>query len=176
VDNARAHLAAQSGELREVMKQGIDECAAITLIFRGTGPSVNHHAGGFVHDGEVGVFVENVERDVFGDGSQGRPRCRGHDGDVFGTAKFQGGPGRFIVHEHFLFGDELLDARAAYVEAERQELIKALAGVFGDDCDLGGENLGHFPRTMVSVIGEGFGIVAPDAIVRGCAQRNDGGW
>jgi hypothetical protein len=50
----------------------------------------------------------------------------------------------------------LLDARAAYIEAECQKLVEALAGVFRDDCDLGGENLGHFPRTMVSVIGGGF--------------------
>jgi hypothetical protein len=35
-------------------------------------------------------------------------------------------------------------------------LVEALAGVLGDDCDVGGGNLGHFPRTMVSVIGGGF--------------------
>jgi hypothetical protein len=156
-----------------VVKQGVYERAAIALVFGGPGPGVDHHAGGLVDDSEVGVFVEDVEWDIFGDGSQWRARCRRHDGDAFATAKFQGGPGRFIVHEHFLLGDELLDARAAYIQTECQELIEALAGVFGCDCDLGGENLGHFPRTMVSVIGES---VAPDAFVRGCAQRNDGGW
>jgi hypothetical protein len=117
---------------------------------------VDHHAGGFVDDGEVGVFVEDVERDIFGNGSQWRPCPLGYDGYALATTKFQGGSGRFLIYEHFLLGDELLNPRAAYIEAECQEAVKALAGVFGCDRDLGGENLGHFPRTMVSVIGEGF--------------------
>jgi hypothetical protein len=156
-----------------VVKQGVYERAAIALVFGGPGPGVDHHAGGLVDDSEVGVFVEDVEWDIFGDGSQWRARCRRHDGDAFATAKFQGCSSRFVVNKYLLLGDELLDARAAYIQTEHQELIEALAGVFGCDCDLGGENLGHFPRTMVSVIGES---VAPDAFVRGCAQRNDGGW
>ncbi len=115
------------------MKQSIDECAAIALVFGGTGSGVDHHAGGLVDDGEVGIFIEDVERDFFCDGTQRRPRRRGHNRHALATAKFQGGSGRFIVHEHFLLGDELLDARAAHVEAQCQELVEALAGVFGHD-------------------------------------------
>ncbi len=35
------------------------------------GAGVDHHAGGFVDDGEVLVFVEDVEGDVFGEGVEG---------------------------------------------------------------------------------------------------------
>ena len=31
---------------------------------------MNHHSGGLVDDGEVVVFVDDVERDIFGDGAQ----------------------------------------------------------------------------------------------------------
>jgi hypothetical protein len=125
------------------MKQGIHESAAIALVFRGTGPGVNHHAGGLVDDSEVGVFVEDVERDIFGDGSQWRPSCLGYDGYALPTSKFQGGSGRSLIHEHFLLGDELLDARAAHIQTECQELIEALAGLFRDDRNRWWRRFGH---------------------------------
>ena len=43
----------------------------IAFVFGCAGTGVDHHAGGFVDDGEVFVFEENAEGDVFGEGVEG---------------------------------------------------------------------------------------------------------
>ena len=41
-------------------------------VIGGPRASVHHHARGFVDDNQVTVFVNNVKRDIFGDGSKRR--------------------------------------------------------------------------------------------------------
>ena len=66
MDDAGAEVAADVGELVEVEEEGVDEGAAVAGVVGGAGSGVDHHAGGLVDDGEVLVFVEDVEGDVFG--------------------------------------------------------------------------------------------------------------
>src|ERR1700753_1788225 len=74
MDDAGAEVAAYIGEFGEVEEEGVDEGAAIAgvgfaVCKRGCACSgVDHHAGGFVNDGEVLVFVEDVKGNVFGCG------------------------------------------------------------------------------------------------------------
>ena len=53
-------------ELAEVVKQRVDQRAAVALVVGAAGAGVDHHAGGFVDDGEVLVLEEDVEGDVLG--------------------------------------------------------------------------------------------------------------
>ena len=59
-----------------MVEQGIDQRTAIALIFGGAGAGVDHHPGRFVDDGEIVVFVEDVDRNFFGDGAQWRSYWR----------------------------------------------------------------------------------------------------
>ncbi len=72
VDDAGAEVAADAGELVEVVEEGVDEGAVVAGVVGGAGAGVDHHAGGLVDDGEVLVFVEDVEGDVLGEGVEGR--------------------------------------------------------------------------------------------------------
>jgi len=72
VDDAGAEVAADVGEVGEVEEERVDEGTAVAGVVGGSGSGVNHHAGGFVDDGEVLVFVEDVEGNVLGDGVEWR--------------------------------------------------------------------------------------------------------
>src|SRR3974377_917099 len=101
------------------MKQGVDEGAAIAGIVGGPGASVDHHAGRLIDDGQVFVFVENLKRNVFGNRPEWWPDGRSDYGNLLAAAELQGCPGRFVIHENLLLGDELLHTRAAYIEFSR---------------------------------------------------------
>lgn len=125
------------------MKQGINQGSAIAGIVGGTGASMDHHSSGFVDDGQVVVFIENLKRNIFGDSPQWWPGGRADYGDLLATAKLQGCPRRLVVHQNLLFGDKLLHARAAYIELSRQKLIQPFAGVLSRDRDKDWKSLGH---------------------------------
>jgi hypothetical protein len=71
---------------------------------------VDHHAGGFVDDGEVLVFVENFEGDVFGDGVEGRGLRGAFDLDGLAAVEFLFGLGGIAVDADLTGFDEELDA------------------------------------------------------------------
>ena len=71
---------------------------------------MDHHAGGLVDDGEVRVFVEDIEGDVFGGGVQGRGLWGAFDLDGFAAAEFLLGFGRVAVDSDLPGFDEELDA------------------------------------------------------------------
>ncbi len=98
VDDAGAQLAADLRERAEAVQQGVDQGVAIAVGVGGAGAGVDHHTGGFVDDGEVGVFIDNVERDCFGDGAQGRAFDFAEDFDCFAAAEVEGWLGFFSVH------------------------------------------------------------------------------
>jgi len=52
------------------MQQGIDQGAAIAGIVGGSRARMHHHARGLVDDGEVVVFIDDVERNFFGNSAQ----------------------------------------------------------------------------------------------------------
>ncbi len=57
-------------QLAEAMQQSIDQRAAIALVLRRSGTGVDHHSRGLVHHCQVIVFVNDIERNVFGDRAQ----------------------------------------------------------------------------------------------------------
>lgn len=101
---------------------------------------MDHHACGFVDDGDVGVLVDDVEGNFFSAGAERRRNERAGDGDGFAAVELDAGLGGCAVEEDFLVGDERLDARAAEAvvgggEGERKILVEALVCGFGGDGD-----------------------------------------
>ncbi len=76
VHDAGTHLAAYFRELAESMQQRIDQRAAIALVVGGARAGVDHHSRRLVDDREVGVFIDDVERNVLRDGAQRRRQGR----------------------------------------------------------------------------------------------------
>ena len=92
MDDAGAEIATDVGEFVEVEEERVDESAAVAGVwFAGCGvpcSGVDHHAGGFVDDGEVFVFVEDFEGDVFGDGVERRGLGGAFDFDGLAAVEF----------------------------------------------------------------------------------------
>jgi hypothetical protein len=76
---------------------------------------VDHHACGFVDDGEVLVLVEDVEGDVLGDGVEWRWLWGAFDLDGFAAVELLLGLGGVAVDPDLTGFDEELDAGAADV-------------------------------------------------------------
>src|SRR3984957_10003125 len=110
------------------MKQRVDQRSAIAGVFGGARAGVHHHAGGLVDDGEVVVFINDVERNVFGDGAEGRALGLAENRDALTAAEFHGRFRGRVVYQNVLVSDDLLDAGTADVEAGGEELIEALSG------------------------------------------------
>src|SRR5450432_2996409 len=116
------------------MQERVDQGAAIAIGVGGSGAGVDHHAGGFVDYGDVVVFIDNVEWNVFGYGAEGRAFNGAEDFNLFSSAEVERRLGRFSIHQDFFLRDKLLDAGAAgFGEVRDQELVETLAGVLGGD-------------------------------------------
>jgi hypothetical protein len=110
MDDAGAKIAADVREFGEVEEECVDEGAAVAGVVGGAGSGVDHHSSGLVDDGEVLVFVEDVEGDVLGDGVEGRGLGRAFDLDGFATVEFLFGLGRIAIDADLACFDEELDA------------------------------------------------------------------
>jgi hypothetical protein len=103
---------------------------------------VDHHAGGFVDDGEVLVFVEDFEGDVFGDGVEGGGLRGAFDFDGFAAVEFVFGLGGVAVYADLAGFDEKLDAGSGDVgEGVGEVLVETEVGgggVGGEGADAGG--------------------------------------
>src|SRR5690242_12940674 len=62
MDDARTKFTAGRGKRVEAEQERIDEGVAVAGVFGFAGTGVHHHACGLVDDGEVFVFIDNVER------------------------------------------------------------------------------------------------------------------
>ncbi len=93
------------------------------------GSGVDHHAGGLVDDGQVVVFVDDVEWNFFGDGAQRRALGCAEHGDALVAAQLQRRLGGFVIDQYFLLGDQLLHPGPAHIQMRCQKLVEALAGV-----------------------------------------------
>ena len=80
VDDTGAKDVAALREGLTATEERVDESAFVV-----SGAGVDDHAGGLVDGYDVGVFVEDVERDGFGFCADGRARLGG-DGDAFAAA------------------------------------------------------------------------------------------
>jgi hypothetical protein len=90
---------------------------------------VNHHAGWLVDYGKVRVFIDNVERDVFGSSLEGRGMRLTGDGNLLTAAEFHGGLLTLAVDEDIALIHQEVNARAAYsVKVRGEEEVKALMG------------------------------------------------
>ena len=116
MDDAGAHLAANTRELREMMQECVNQSAAITGVFGRSGPGMNHHAGRLVDDGEVVVFVDDVEWNLFGDGAQRSTLGRTQDGNAFVAPKLERRFGGSTVQENLFIADQFLHAGSADFE------------------------------------------------------------
>jgi hypothetical protein len=148
MDDSGAEVAAYVGEFVEVEEEGVDEGALVAGVgfgrsceWGGAGSGVDHHAGGFVDDGEVLVFVEDFQRDVFGGGVE-RSGLRGaFNLDGFAAVEFLFGLGGVAVDADLVGFDKELDAGAGDVgERLGQVLIEPEiggGGVGGEGADAG---------------------------------------
>jgi len=107
-------------------EERVDECAGDR-----SGAGVNGHAGGFIDDDDVVVFVENVERDGFGLGDDGRALGR-FESDFFCAANvlraFSCGS---AIDEDEAGFDEFLNAGAGeFGAAGGDKAVETRAGVF----------------------------------------------
>jgi hypothetical protein len=162
MDNAGAEIAAYVGEFVEVEEEGVDEGALVAGVgfaggcgWCGAGSGVDHHAGGLVDDGEVLVFVEDFEGDVFGGGVE-RSGLRGaFDLDGFAAVEFLFGLGGMAVDADLAGFDEELDASAGDVgEGLGEVLVEAEVGgggIGGEGADAGGVSGGGVFFELVEV-------------------------
>src|SRR5215472_7356132 len=113
-----------------MMQERVDQRAPVAGILGCSRAGVNHHSRGLVDDGEVIVFVENVERNFLGDSAKRRALGWAEDCDPFATMQFQRRLGLAVIDSDLFFSDQLLDSCPAYIEARSEELVQSLAGVF----------------------------------------------
>ncbi len=67
MDDAGTQIAIHRRQRAEVMEQRVDEGAAAMPR-----PGVDHHACGLIDHDDVGVFIQDFERQIFGLGFEGR--------------------------------------------------------------------------------------------------------
>ena len=73
---------------------------------------MNHHARGFVDDRQVVIFIDNIERNLFGNGAQRWSVRRPSNRDLLVTPQSQRRLRRRGVHQHLALRDELLHTGA----------------------------------------------------------------
>ena len=159
VDDAGTEVAADVGEFFQVEEQGVDEGAAVACVVGRAGSCVDHHAGGFVDDGEVFVFVEDVKGNVFGDGVKGRGLGGAFYLDGFAAVEFLLGLCQMAVDADLAGFDEELDAGAGDVGEGLGEVLVE-AEIRG--CGVGGEGVEACSslRLRVRRTGTGGGMVS----------------
>src|SRR5579862_4313007 len=107
------------------MQERVDECAAATRVLVLAGAGVHHHACWLVDAGEVGVFIDDVERDVFRLSLERRGVRFTGDDHVFAAAELERGLGVSAVDKDVALIEEELNARAAYAgELRGEEVIE----------------------------------------------------
>ena len=64
--DARPQLASNLRKGGEAMEQRVDQRAAIALVVGRARAGVDHHSRRFVNHSEIVIFVNDVERNIFG--------------------------------------------------------------------------------------------------------------
>jgi hypothetical protein len=143
MDDAGAEFAADALKVGAVMEKGVDE-----RVGEMAGGGVDDQSGGLVEDDEVGVFMEDIQRNVRGDETDG---VRGGQGAGEGVAGGEGGVG--LADGNSVVGDmagldELLPARAGDVGVDggEEDIEARRATVEGE-----GNRGGHGERKMLQI-------------------------
>ena len=71
-DNSWAQFASYTGQRSEPVQQSIDQSSSVSFVVSWRSTSMHHHASRLIYDREIIVFVNNVQRNLFRDGPQGR--------------------------------------------------------------------------------------------------------
>jgi hypothetical protein len=95
------------------MQQGIHQRSAVAGILGCAGPSMDHHSGRLVHDGQIIVFIHDLKRNRFRNGAQRRPLNLSDDSDFLAAPQAKGCFLELAVHENFVLRNQFLDTRAA---------------------------------------------------------------
>ncbi len=91
------------------------------------GACVDHHARGFVDRDDVGVFIQHLDRNIFGRGLE-RREFAGIDLDALGALQSIRALLRRAIHQYAPLFDPILQSRTAVLrQAFAQELVQALA-------------------------------------------------
>lgn len=126
VDDARAGLATDAGEVVAVVEKGIDE-GAVGVACGG----VDDEAGGFVDDEDVAVLIKNFDGDVLSDDFDSGG-IGDSEGDLIARADDGTGFGGFAVEAGVVGFDQILEAGTGMLwEAGVEETVEALARVGG---------------------------------------------
>ncbi len=111
----------------KVVQQGIDQRAAIACVFCRAGARVHHHPCRLVDHGEVVVFVNDVQGNIFGDRVQRLRAGCSEDRDVLRPAQLQRRLGGLAIHLHAALLEHHLHARPAHpVQLRDQVLVQPL--------------------------------------------------
>lgn len=128
MNDAGAEVAADGGELREVMEESVDEGSGVAA-----GAKVDDEAGGLVDGNDVIVLIEDVEGDVLGEGAEGLQFGR-LDRDNIAGAEFRGGFRRGVVDEDAVLFDPRSEAGTReFGQAGGEEVVEAGTGGGGVD-------------------------------------------
>ncbi len=74
---------------------------------------MNHHPGRLVDDREIGVLINDIQRNLLGDGFQRGNFRLTENGEGFVAAQTERSFRRIAIHQDLFFSDELLNAGAA---------------------------------------------------------------
>ena len=133
MDDARAQFSARPRKRPNVVEEGVGEGSGFHPR-----ADMHHHARGFIDNHQVAVFVDDIQRQVFGRGSE--LVARGTDGDACPRRDFRSGLVNGLGPNRHPPGTDLpLHLAAAPIgHAPRQENVQAHSGVFGRDFEFPG--------------------------------------
>src|ERR1700730_7267632 len=95
------------------MKEGADQVSAVARVLGRSCSRMYHHACRLVDDRQVVVFVDDIERYFFWNGSKRRSVRRPANRDLLVALQSQRCLSGSLVDQHLTFLDELLHACAA---------------------------------------------------------------
>ena len=128
MDDARARLASDTAEIRDVVKQRVDERPGRVAC-----AWVHDEAGRLVEHGHVGILVDDFEWERLA-GNRRRRRIRDIDGHALPIAHRKVGPGVAALDRDVPVRYELLDEGArASLEDRHQKAVQSLAAEIGRD-------------------------------------------
>src|SRR5882757_11113188 len=130
VNDPGTQFAANFRQCPKMMEKRIDQRAAVADIVCGAGARMHHHAGGFVDDGEIVVFIHDVERNLLRKGAQWRSLRRAADRNLFPAFQPQRRACSTSSNQHLALCDQLLNTRTTNIRQFRyQILVQPLPGI-----------------------------------------------
>src|SRR5258708_206688 len=126
-----------------MVEQSIDQRPTIARGVRRAGSGMHHHSSGLVDDGEVAVFIENIERNIFGYAANGRSLNILRDVEALPAAQLERNLRRSVVELNFIFANELLHSCPANVELRGEKAVETLSRSLSRHYDDAGKRLVH---------------------------------